>query len=172
MNESDIKEAFNATGPDIPSAIIVTLGATRASGSPFAAVIAPPRLMADSHANLVKAMKDYGIRKIVTMAAFGTAESLPYMTFLMRWLIKGSNLSYSYTDHNMVDKEMKESGMDYVLARPTRLTIGAAEPVKCYGNYGEGMGAMQSISRASVAVFLVDAVENNTWDRSTPVIAN
>ncbi|KAI9871128.1 MAG: hypothetical protein M1830_003286 [Pleopsidium flavum] len=170
LRKSDIEDAFNATQVDPPASVIVALNASRASDNPWAAVTSPPRLMADSHANAVAVMKEHGIRKIATMAALGVGDSLPNLIFIMRWVIKKSNMLYSFEDHNLVDQEMKKSGMDYVLARPTRLTIGEAKPVKSFGNSGQGVG--MSISRKSVAVFLVDAVEKSTWDRTTPVISN
>src|SRR5213593_3424703 len=115
LNESDIEEAINATKPDIPTAVIVTIASSRASDSPWAAVTAPPRLMANTHLNLVAVMKRHEIRKIVTMSSFGTGDSFMNLTFLMRWVIKHSNLGYSYDDHNMVNQEMKDSNVDYVM---------------------------------------------------------
>jgi len=97
------------------------------------------------------------------------------MTFLMRWVISHSNLQFSYADHNLVDEEMKSpdrSNIDYILVRPTRLTDGMKAPIRFYGDNGVGMGALPGISRANVAGFLVDAVEKDTWDRTTPVTPN
>jgi hypothetical protein len=138
----------------------------------WSAVTAPPRLMADSHANLVAVMKEHEIRKIVTMSAFGAGDSFPNLNFLMRLVIKKSNMLYTFQDHDLVDQEMKGSGMNYVLARPAMLTDKEAGPVKSHGNCGEGSGFMPSISRKSVAVFLIDAAEKSFWDKSTPVISN
>jgi hypothetical protein len=131
--------------------------------------------MADSHANIIAVMHAHSVRKIATMSSFGVGSSLPNMTFLMRWVISHSNLQFSYADHNLVDEEIKSPNrkdIGYVLARPTRLTDGGKAPLRFYGDNGVGMGAFTSISRASVAGFLVDAVEKSTWDRSTPVISN
>jgi hypothetical protein len=128
--------------------------------------------MTDSHANLVAVMKEHGIKKVVTMSAFGTGDSFSSLNLLMRLVIKNSNLLHTFEDHDLVDREMKESGMDFVLARPAMLTDKEVQPVIEHGNVGEGSGFMLSISRKSVAVFLVDAAERNTWDRSTPVISN
>ena len=128
--------------------------------------------MADSHANLVSVMQEHGISKIVTMSAFGAGDSFPNLNFLMRLVIKTSNLLYTYLDHDLVDQEMKESGVQFVLARPVMLTDKEARPVREHGNIGKGSGFMPSISRKSVAVFLVDAAEKNNWNKSTPVISN
>jgi hypothetical protein len=131
--------------------------------------------MADSHANIIAAMRAHSVRKIATMSSFGTGSSLPNMPLLMRWVIGHSNLQFSYADHDLVDEEMKSperKDINYVLVRPTRLTGGEKAPLRFYGDDGVGMGAFQGVSRASVAGFLVDAVEENTWDMSTPVISN
>ena len=106
------------------------------------------------------------------MGAMGVGDSAPNLVFFMRSLAKYSNLGVAYADHNAVDELIKGSGLGFVIARPTRLTDGEARPVKFYGDRGEKLGALAGISRASVAKFLVDALEKNTWDRSTPVIAN
>ena len=128
--------------------------------------------MADSHANIVAIMKEYGVSKIVTMSAFGTAESFPNLNFLMRLVIKKSNMLYAFQDHDLVDQEIKESGVDFVLARPVMLTDKEAQPIREHGNSGEGSGFMPTISRRSVAKFLVGAAEKNNWNKSTPVISN
>lgn len=53
-------------------------------------------------------MKEHGIRKIVTMSAFGTGDSFPNLNFLMRLVIKKSNMLYTFQDHDLVDREMEE----------------------------------------------------------------
>ncbi|KAL8826909.1 MAG: hypothetical protein Q9191_003512 [Dirinaria sp. TL-2023a] len=170
LNKSDVENAFTSPTSDPPSAVIIALASTRTSDNPWAATTSPPRLMADSNANVAASMKQHGTRKLVTMQALGVGDSWPNLIFIMRWIVRGSKMSQAYADHNMVDKEVKESGLDYVLVRPTRLTEGESKPVKTFGNTGKGVGS--AVTRASVAAFLVDAVEKDTWDRSTPVISN
>ncbi|KAH8807159.1 putative flavin reductase [Xylogone sp. PMI_703] len=163
---TDVENAFTSIDGGRPMAVIVTLASPREKGV---------RMMADAHLNLISAMKKNGISKIATMSSFGTGSSLANISIVMRAAIEHTKLGYTYADHNLVDKEMKESGLNFVLARPTRLTNGEKAPIKFFDNDGAGMGALAGIggiSRASVASFLVDAVENNTWDRSTPVISN
>ena len=172
-NASDIERAIASTPPaDRITSIIVTLNAVRASDSPFAKSISPPRLLADSHANLVAAMQNYPeIRKIVTMSAWGVAESIRETPWLFRLLIRKSNMAVQFEDHDMTDREMKESGVNFVLVRPVRLAEGEKKAVKVHGNTGKGLGLMASISRKSVAGFLVDCAQVANWDRRTPVVS-
>ena len=83
-------------------------------------------------------------------------------------------MAAQFADHNLVDEEVKAAseGVDYVLARPTRLEEGDRMPVKFFGDQGMGIGSFASITRKSVAAFLIDAAEKGDWDKETPVIAN
>ncbi|KAF2995056.1 hypothetical protein E8E13_001643 [Curvularia kusanoi] len=165
----DVRKAFGQSKPEV---VIVTLSAPRASDSPFAAVTSPPRLMADSTANVVAAMKEYGASKIVIMQAFGVGESWANMHCMMQLFMKKSNMIYQYDDHNLVAMETKESGERYVLVRPSRLVEGDPKEVKEYPEDGKGVPLLAAISRTSVAKFLVEAAERSDWDNTAPVIAN
>ena len=172
LNKSDIEKALLASTNDVPQAIIVTLNATRESDSPFAKPVAPSLLVSDSVRNARQVMQTHGLKKLVIMSAVGVGDSFPSLNFLMKPIIKYTNMALQYHDHNVADDETRASDLDWVLVRPVMLKQGDAQPVKHLGNKGEDAGFMPSISRASVASFLVDAVENNTWDKSTPVICN
>ncbi|KAJ4349143.1 hypothetical protein N0V95_004838 [Ascochyta clinopodiicola] len=169
LNPDDVRNAFNESKPEV---VIVTLSAPRAGDSPFAAVVAPPRLMADSTANVVAVMKEFSTPKIVIMQAFGVAESWVNMNCVMQLLMKKSNMIYQYDDHNLVAKETKASGEKYIMVRPSRLVEGEAKDIKEYPDHGRGVPALAAITRTSVAKFLVDAAEQGKWDNTAPVIAN
>lgn len=172
LNKADVEAAFTAVTADIPSAVMVTLNSVRTSDNPWAAAASPPRLMADSHANLTAVMKAFRVNKIVTMSALGAGDSFRNLNRLMRLIITKSNMSYTFQDHDIVDHKIRESGLDYVLVRPVMLKGEEALPVKVHGSSGKGVGWMAVISRKSVAKFLLEAVENDTWDRSALVISN
>ncbi len=166
LEPSNIESAFNAVQDDLPTAVIVTLSSPTKKGT---------RVMSDAHENLVAAMKRHGVSKIVTMSSFGVGSSLSNITVIMRWSISSTALGYRYADHNHVDEILKQSGLNFVLLRPARLTLAKKAPVQFLGDDGKGLGVFAGIggiSRASVAACLVDAVEKSTWDRSTPVISN
>jgi putative NADH-flavin reductase len=169
MDKENVRSAFSQCNPEV---IVVTLSAPRAGDSPFAAVVAPPRLMADSTANVVAMMKEFNTPKIVIMQAFGVGESWANLHCIMRLLMKQSNMIYQYDDHNLVAKETKASGVNYVFVRPSRLEEGDAREIKEWANGGEGVPMMRTITRGSVAKFLVQVTENKTWDRTAPVITN
>ncbi|KAB8229859.1 hypothetical protein ETB97_003550 [Aspergillus alliaceus] len=165
----DVRVAFQF---DVPDGVIVTLSAPRASDSPFAAPTSPPRLMADCNANVVAVMKEYGVKKVVILQAFGVGESWKNMNCALQLLMKKSNMIYQYDDHNLTDREVRASGVDFVLVRPSRLVDTDVQEVKLWPHDGKGVPMMASTSRVSVARWLVDAAERNKWDNTAPVITN
>ncbi|KAJ5691092.1 TrkA-N domain dehydrogenase [Penicillium malachiteum] len=166
----DVRAAFQS---HIPDAVIVTLNAPRASDSPFAAPISPPRLMADCNANIVSAMKEFGVQKIVILQAFGVGTSWDNMPCMLQLLMSKSNMRYQYDDHNHTDREVRESGVNFVFVRPARLVESTnVTEVRDWPNEGKGMSLMASCSRKSVAHFLVMAATQKTWDGQAPVITN
>lgn len=173
LDASSIEAAFKATdNTDQPSAVIVTLNAARASDNPFAKSISPPRLLAESVTNILATMENYGVHKFVYTSAFGVGSSAQNLPLLMRLLIRYSNLGLAYKDHEEVDEIVKKSKSDWTLVRPVVMTEKEKQNVKCLEDDGKGAGMSASISRASVAAFLVDAAEGDKWVQTTPVISN
>ncbi|KAJ6119384.1 hypothetical protein N7523_003664 [Penicillium sp. IBT 18751x] len=166
---SDIRNAFQIQIPDV---VIVALSAPRASDSPFAAPISPPRLMADCNTNIVTVMKEFGVKKMVILQAFGVGSSWPNMSCILRLLMSKSNMSYQYDDHNETDRAIRTSGVTYVLVRPARLVDTDFLSTREWPHDGKGIPLMATASRKSVAQFLVDAATKDTWDDSAPVISN
>ncbi|KAI9699961.1 MAG: hypothetical protein M1836_002495 [Candelina mexicana] len=172
LSQPDIAAAFSTTPNDPPCAVISTLNASRVSDNPWSAAASPPRMMADSISNCVAVMKQHSITRIAIMSAFGVGDSWPNLVWLMRWVISGSNMRYQFEDHNLVEREVREMGVDYVLVRPCRLSEADKLPVRVWGDMGRGVGAGASVGRRCVAGFLVDCVEGGEWVGRTPVISN
>lgn len=169
MKIEDVRKAFAQSEPEV---VIVTLSAPRASDSPFAGIISPPRLMADSTANVVAVMKEFNTPKIVIMQAFGVGASWANMHCMMQLLMKKSNMIYQYDDHNLVTKETEDSGKTYVFVRPSRLVEGEVRDIKEYPDHGKDVPVLAGISRGSVAHFIVNTAEKSDWDNTAPVITN
>ena len=81
-------------------------------------------------------------------------------------------MSYQYEDHNHTDREVRDSGVTFVMVRPARLVETEASTVREWPHDGQGIPLVASISRKRVARFLVDAAIGNQWDNTAPVIAS
>jgi uncharacterized protein YbjT (DUF2867 family) len=109
----------------------------------------------------IDAMKEHGGKRLVILSANGVGDSNAaaswfQRTFLIERLLKGF-----FRDHEVQERLTQESGLDFVIARPTRLTNGKAKGK--YVRTTELISVPAAISRADVADFMVDACESTTW---------
>ena len=109
----------------------------------------------------IDAMKEHGVRRLVVLTAHGVGDSERVASWFQRKLLIGGLLKGFFRDHEVQERMTRESGLDFVIARPTRLTNGAAKGK--YVRTDEVVSVPGSISRADVADFLVEACESPKW---------
>jgi putative NADH-flavin reductase len=152
-------------------AVIVALNSTRRSDTPWAKPVSPPRLMADSVANATAAMAAREIRRIVVVSAFGVGDSLSTAALPLRWMFTRTNLKYTYADHNLVDTEIRDTDTDWTLVRPAAFNK-KPEAGKIAVTDIHGLKPSFSISRAAVAQFAVDVIDNDAHIHEAPIISH
>ena len=137
-------------------AVIVT-----ASAGSIRAFKAQPNYFSQGTGYVIDAMKASGVKRLVVLSALGVAESRKQMGFLLDKLMISWLLKVPYADHERQEALVKASALDWVIARPSRLTNGPAR-----GRYKKETGDARvpaSIARADVAHFLVEAASVDTW---------
>jgi len=138
------------------TAVIITVSFTS-----FKALRDNPNYYSQGTGYAIEAMKAHGPRRLVVLSAWGVGESRKLANFFVDSLVISFLLKAVYEDHERQEKLVRESGLDWVIARPTRLTNGPAR-----GRYvkNSGLGPVPlSISRADTADFLVTAAGVDTW---------
>jgi putative NADH-flavin reductase len=108
---------------------------------------------------IVQAMKAQGVQRLVVESAFGAGESLELATALEK-LVFATLLRAPYEDKNLLEPEVKASGLEWTILRPTALTSGAWT-----GQYTvtAGRPAVARTARADVAAAMLRAVEERLW---------
>jgi uncharacterized protein YbjT (DUF2867 family) len=137
-------------------AVIVTASSTNLRGFKE-----NPTYFSQGTGYAIEAMKAHGVRRLVVLSAFGTGESRRLANFFLDKVVISFLLKVPYQDHERQEKLVRESGLDWVIARPGRLTRGPAR--KRYVKKTAVEPVPSSISRADVADFLVTAIEVDTW---------
>lgn len=115
---------------------------------------------------IIAVMKEHGIRRMIVESAFGAGESLAQANFLQR-LLFSTLLWAPFQDKNVMEPEVKASGLDWTILRPTRLTdTGPA------GHYTTTFMApeLSWVQRADVATAMLRAVEENLWVGESPTV--
>lgn len=135
--------------------------------------------MAQAARATLDAMAEFGCERVVWLGTVGLGSSKQNCTWFFNWVVERSNLKIAFDDHAAVQKIFEEEeaagkrgGLKWTDVRAAGLTNGGKKAVREFGDDGKGMGWLPLISRESVAVFMMDAVESDSWAGRTPVITN
>lgn len=181
LSKDDIRSALStASLHQKPSAAIFTLNTVRKSDNPFAAQVSPPRFLADSCANACEVLTQAGISRIVVMSTAGVGDSWDKLPLLSKAFMGWTNVKYALKDHSILDKEVRQTKMDWTLVRAVRLDFDATTQkatdakgnVKTLGSDGAGMRMSDSVSVVRVAKFLVKVAVEGLFARSAVVVTN
>lgn len=95
------------------------------------------------------------------------------MTLPVRLIFRHSTMRSTLEDHSRMDEVVRQSGLTFVLARPARLVEGESKGgLKALGDDGKGCGWNPTANRASLAKWMVEAAETETWDGRAPVLVD
>ena len=110
--------------------------------------------------NVIAAMRQHGVDKLVVQTAYGvgaTRERLPRRYRLLYWLV----LRPQIADTEQQEREIRASGLDWVIAQPVSLTDDPHQGLPFASPTGELRG--MKVSRGSVGRFLAQAVEGSQY---------
>ena len=139
-------------------AVIVTLGITE---NPirvrlFGAAKTPNDVRSAGTRNVIAAMQKHGVRRLVVQSSYGVGETRGSLRWLDRMFF-GLLLKPQIADTEMQELEVRESGVDWVLAQPVHLTDDES-PEMPFAS-AKGQVREWKISRKGVAEFLAFAAQ-------------
>jgi len=127
------------------------------------------RLFSESTRILVDAMKAAGVRRLITVTGLGAGNSRGHGGLLYDVVVFPLLLKRVYDDKDVQEWIIKSSGLDWTIVRPGLLTNSAATGIyrvlTAPKDWRFGM-----ISRADVADFLVQQVDDCTMIGITPLL--
>lgn len=144
---------------DGQDAVIVTASATTLKGFKE-----NPYYFSQGTDRVIAAMEKFGVKKLVVLSALGVGDSRAAMGFVVKKLLIDWILRRPFADHERQEDLVKKSSLNWVIARPGRLTDGPALGKTVKSTTLAPLPG--SISRADLAAFLVEAAEQEQWNRS------
>jgi len=127
-------------------------------------------LFSDATRVMIAAMKRQDIKRLICVTGFGAGDSRASISCLQRLPFQ-IVFGRAYDDKSLQEQLIKESELDWTIARPGVLTSGPRT-----GHYQILSEASQwrngIISRADVAEFLVRQIGDQTYIRKAPVLIN
>ena len=128
----------------------------------------PVHLFSDTTRVLIAAMGSQVVKRLICVTGFGAGDSRASISCLQRLPFQ-IVFGRAYDDKSLQEQLIKESELDWTIARPGVLTNGPRT-----GRYRILSEATQwrngIISRADVAEFLVRQIGDQTYIRKTPVL--
>jgi len=123
----------------------------------------------DAMLNIVAAMEKFGARRLVVVSAMGVGESAEQSPWWYRYLMVPTFLRGSTADKIAMEALVRSSKLDWVIARPPVLSDRAATgKIHVLGKSETG----HSITRADLAVWLVDQLADTAYVGQAVVVAN
>lgn len=143
----------------------VVISALGTPVSPFREVT----LLSTATQALVNAMKAENVARLICITGIGAGDSAGHGGFLLDHVILPLLLRKVYADKNRQENIIRNSGLDWVLVRPTVLNNKPGRnTVRTLTNLSDFNGG--TISREDVAKFSLDQVHTDTWLRHSPLI--
>lgn len=140
MAASDVHAAM--AGHD---AAVITFGAGMSRKS---------RIRSEGTLNVINAMQAHGVRRLICQSTLGAHDSWNNLNFFWKRIMFGALLAPVFKDHELQERLVRASGLDWTIVRPSAFVDGPAT-----GGYREAFDATArkltlKIARADVAGFL------------------
>ncbi|HYF32171.1 MAG TPA: SDR family oxidoreductase [Chitinophagaceae bacterium] len=118
--------------------------------------------------NIIKAMEKTGIKRLICQTTLGAGDSRGNLNFFWKRIMFGWFLKQAYEDHQLQEKFVRASSLDWTIVRPAAFTNGKATGQYKHGFAPDERNLKLKISRADVALFMLMQLSSNTYLRKTP----
>lgn len=173
LMSSDLVEPFRGDALDrscVASALVGVKAVTYALGikERLAMLWEKETLFSESTRLLISEMEKAGVSRLIVVTGFGAGRSKSAMSSLER-LGHRAVLGRPYEDKDRQEELIMASTLDWTIARPVILTKGPRSDPRVLREPKTWRNGL--ISRASVAVYLIDAIEKDLDVQSDVVLA-
>ncbi|MEL6537429.1 MAG: NAD(P)-binding oxidoreductase, partial [Bacteroidota bacterium] len=138
--------------------------------NPWSKLAGPPHLLSETMDTLLAASHTASVKRVVLCSALGVGDSWLLIPGWFRFLIKNSTIGIIYKDHDRQEQLLRESSIPNTIVRPVGLT-NSNKPEKIQESFGSEIKLKLTISRASVARYMLDALGREDLIGKTPGIA-
>ena len=125
-------------------------------------------VLSDGTKNVIQAMDQYNVVRFIVETAIGVGESKKQLSPLVRFLLLSIFLRNVYIDKERQEEVIKASDLDWTIVRPAALTDDELTKEYKVTEPTASAPLRAKISRADVAHFMLNQVEDNTWLHKAP----
>lgn len=121
--------------------------------------------------NIIRAMDNTGVKRFVCLSGHGAGNSFETLPFHYKYLLVPLMMRNLYADHNLQEGYIRESQLDWTIARPGNLTDGERTGDYQHGFTGENRTITLKISRADTADFMLKQLADDTYLYQAPSLS-
>jgi len=149
MKLSDVTDAVEGH-----EAVVVTLGAGMSRKS---------KIRSQGSLNVIKAMHAHGVRRLIAQSTLGARDSWSTLNFWWKRVMFGALLAPVFRDHELQERLIEASGLDWTIVRPGAFTDKAtARPViEDVPNTARGLDL--KVARSELARFLTRQLSDGQY---------
>ncbi|NNH75532.1 SDR family oxidoreductase [Nocardia uniformis] len=127
---------------------------------------------AEGTRTVMAAMERTGVKRLICQTTLGAGDSHGNLNFLWKYILFGMLLRKAMADHNVQEGYVRASDLEWTIVRPSAFTDGPRTGAY-KRDFGVGAKGLElKISRADIAAFLVEQLDDPTYVRRTPAISN
>jgi putative NADH-flavin reductase len=113
-------------------------------------------LLSDAAREIVRAMEEHGVRRILWESALGVGETREQLGPLYNWLLIPLLLHHVFADKERQEAILRASALDWTIVRPAALTNGPRTGAYRVGVHACAGRLFPRISRGDVAYFMLE----------------
>jgi uncharacterized protein YbjT (DUF2867 family) len=151
-------------------AVLSALNISRTSDFPWAPLRTPTDFLENMLSHLIELMSEKEIKRLILTSAWGVGDSREEIPAWFRWLVDHSNIGKAYAQHELQEKMLRESALDWTAVRPVGLNNRKKLKRLIVSEQGSPKPGLL-ISRRQTARFMLDCLDLKTYIGETPVIS-
>lgn len=156
LNPKDIQEALQNQ-----EAVLCALGDGKTG-----------KIRARGTKNIIEAMNEKRVKRLICQSTIGAGDSYENLNFIWKHVMFGFLLKRVLPDHNLQEKYIQESNLNYTIVRPGALTNGAITNAYKTGFAKDLKKLSLKINRADVADFMLQQLSAEDYIRKSVSISN
>ncbi len=121
--------------------------------------------------NILTAMQEIGLTRVICQTTLGAGDSNANLNFFWKKIMFGWFLKQVFLDHELQEKHVRESKLDWTIVRPAAFTDGEKTGQYLHGFAPNDKSTKLKISRKDVADFITKELVTNQYIHQTPGVS-
>ena len=113
--------------------------------------------------NIIQALEKAGIKRFICQSTLGIGDSWENLNFYWKYLMFGFILRKIFADHQIQEKYVEDSNLDWTIIRPAAFIAGNRTGKYRHGFPSSDRNSSLTISRPDVADFILQQLTDPTY---------